>query len=229
VSEAKRHLDRVQSRAAISDLASDPAEYARRVADELPALSTPPALAELEARDHALLQSLANVEELAQRIMRIELDHALANDSSIPTPTRKVFASTIVGYADNLALLEERARDTASRGRAGDPHSVARAVVDAATRTLALRDTLLEPVLALVRDLAKASIADAYKRATDRTLDDTWRKKWSAARRELEALAADPTHIAQGPWPARLAAYPEQIDEPPPEKEVTFADMIELD
>jgi hypothetical protein len=226
---AKRHLDRIQSRAAIAELAANLAEYARLVAEELPGLSTPPALAELEARDHALLQALANVEELSQRIMRIELDHALADDSSIPTPTRKVFASTIVGYADNLPLLEERARDTAARGRVADPGSVARAVVEAATRTLALRDALLEPVLALVGDLAKASVADADKRATDRTLDDAWRKKWSAARRELEALAADPTHIAHGPWATRLAAYPEQIDEPPPEKEVTFADMIELD
>jgi len=29
--------------------------------------------------------------------------------------------------------------------------------------------------------------------------------------------------------PARVAAWPDQIDEPDPEKEVTFADMIELD
>jgi hypothetical protein len=226
---AKRHLDRVHSRAAIAELAADPLEYARLVREELPPPSTPLALADLEARDAVLAQALTHLDELAQRLMRIELDHALADDTSIPAPTRKVFASTVVGYAANLGLLEERARDVAARGRAGDPATIARSVVDAATRTLDLREALCQPVLDLVRELAQSTIADAGKRATDRTLDEMWRTKWSAARRELEALAAVPARIATASWAARLATHPDQLDEPPPEKEVTFADMIELD
>ena len=71
--------------------------------------------------------------------------------------------------------------------------------------------------------------APADKRARDRTLDDATRKRASAVRRELEALAADPTRFASGPWATRIALHPEQIDEPDPAAEPTFADMIELD
>jgi len=224
---AKALLDRVQSRVAIGELEAAPGEYVRLVADEV-ASTEPLSLSQLEQRDLLLAQALANIDDLATRVMRIELEHALANDSSIATPTRKVFASTVVGYANNLGLLEDRARDVAARGRAGDASGVARAVVEAATRTLNLREALCQPVLDLVRQVARAAVVDADKRAKDRNLDETWRKQWSAARRELEALAAEPARVT-APWSARIATYPEQIDEPPPEAEVTFADMIELD
>lgn len=221
----------MQSRAAIAELATAPGEYTRLVAEQVATidLGTPIALVQLEARDAALAQAIAQVDDFATRVMRIELDHALADDSSIAAPTRKVFASTIVSYATNLGVLEDRARDMAARGRSPNAQAVATAVVDAAHRTLALREALLQPVLALVHDLAHATVADAGKRATDRTLDDPLRTKWSAARRELEALVAQPARIAAGSWATRIAEHPAQIDEPPAEAEVTFADMIELD
>lgn len=225
--DAKRHLDRAQSRTALAELAAAPEEYARLVGEEL---GVPPAsLAELDARDAALTQALAHIDALAARVMRLELDHALADDSSIAPPTRKVFASTIVSYANNLGTLEDRATDMAARGRSPNPHRVGLAVLGAAHHTLDLRESLLQPVLALVRDLAQAAIADADKRAKDRTLDDATRMKWSAARRELEALSAQPARIVSAPWATRIAEHPDQLDEPAPEAEVTFADMIELD
>jgi hypothetical protein len=55
------------------------------------------------------------------------------------------------------------------------------------------------------------------------------RRRWSAARRDFAAVAVEPEHVLAAPMAARLAALPDQLDEPAPEREVTFADMIELD
>lgn len=192
---------------------------------EVPAAST---LAELEARDAVFGAALAEIDDAMTRVMRIELDHALANDTSIAPPTRKVFAGTISAYANNVELLVSRARDVAARGRAPDVEGVVSAVAGAATRTLSLRDALRAKVFDAAVITARDGLADVDARARDRKLDDAVRKKWSAWRRELEAIVSDPTRVAS-PIAARLASWPEQIDEPAPEAEVTFADMIELD
>jgi hypothetical protein len=211
-------LDHVQSLAAIEAL--PPEAYAAEVAAALPA--------DLEARDAALAAALAHIDATAIRIMRIRLDHALANDTSIGAPTRRVFAQTVVAYVADLDLLARRALDVAARGGAGDPAGAAQLVVDAARATLVQREALSSPVLSLVRDLAAASVADADRRARDRTLDDAQRRRWSAIRRELEALAADPARVAT-PFAQRLATWPAQLDEPAPEAEPTFAELLELD
>jgi len=221
---ARRLLEQVSSPAHLD--AFDPAAYAAQLAAEVPAAET---LAELEARDVFLADALAQIDAMIARVMRMRLDHTLAADTSIGTPTRKVFATTIVGYAGDLGLLEERARDVAARGGARDPGAVADAVVGAARAVLDLRAAVRAGALALIRDLAAASAPAADRRARDRSLDEPARRRWSAARRELEALAADPERAAAAPMSARLATFPDQLDEPAPEPEVTFADMIELD
>jgi hypothetical protein len=232
MSSAQHVLDQAHSLVRIAALEAEPALYAERLAHEIPAAAS---LAELEARDAVLAGALGRIDAMISRAMRIRLDHALAADASagadasIGAPTRSVFASTIVGYADRLPLLAERARDVAARGRAGDPDHVADLVVDAARGVLALRDAVRAGVLALIQRLAQASAPEADRRARDRTLDDATRRRWSAARRDLEALAADPLHILDAAMPARLAALPEQLDEPAPERELTFADLLELD
>ena len=223
---AKTLLDRVHSRTAIAEL--DAEEHKRLLASDVGA-NTDVSLAELEHRDDVLRQAIADIDDFATRVMRILLDHALAEDTSIPTPTRKVFASTIAGYAHDVSVLEQRARDIAARGGARDPAAVASSVVAAANTTFAVRGGLISSVLQLAHDLAQASVVEADKRAKDRTLDEPSRKTWSAARRELEALVADPARLALAAWSGRLADHPEQLDEPPPEAEKTFADMIELD
>jgi hypothetical protein len=140
-----------------------------------------------------------------------------------------VFASTIVSYAGDLARLAERVRAVAERGAPPDRAAhVVDAVIEAARATLALRDALRDRVFARVADLARASLPEVDLRARDRKLDDAARKRWSAARRDLEILAAEPAKILAAPFAERLAAWPELIDEPN-EPEVTFADMIELD
>jgi hypothetical protein len=224
MSGSRDFLDQAYSLARVEALA--PNAYAQLVASEVSPATT---LADFSARDAQLIDALAHIDATIVRVMRLRLDHALADDTSIARPTRNVFASTIVKYADNLALLEERARDVAQKGRAADPAQTARLVVDAARATFTLRDALREGVLALIRDLASASIADADGNARDRKLDDATRKQWSAVRRDLEMVAADPHHVLTAPSPQRLAALPEQLDEPAPEREATFADMIELD
>src|SRR5262249_22190911 len=148
---------------------------------------------------------------------------------SIGAPTRSVFSHTIVSYAHRLPLLAERARDVAARGGAADPDHTADIVVDAARSVLALREAVRAGVLGLIQRLAQAAAPDADRQARDRNLDDPVRRRWSAARRDLEAVAADPERVLAAPMPARLAALPEQLDEPAPEREVTFADMLELD
>jgi hypothetical protein len=221
---ARRLLDQVSSLAHLD--AFDPASHAAQLAAEVPAAAT---LAELEARDAFLADALAQIDAMIARAMRMRLDHALAADTSIGPPTRKVFATTIAAYASDPGLLAQRARDVAARGGAADPDAVADAVAGAGRAALELRAATRAGVLALIRDLAAASLPEADRRARDRSLDEPARRRWSAARRELEALAADPARVAAAPMPARLATFPDQLDEPAPEREVTFADMIELD
>ena len=221
---ARRVLDQVSSLAHLD--AFDPPSYAEELAAEVPAAVT---LAGIEARDAFLADALAQLDAMLARAMRLRLDHALAADTSIGPPTRKVFAATIVGYASDLGLLAQRARDIAARGGAGDPDAVADLVVGAARGVLDLRAATRIGVLALIRDLAAASIAEADRRARDRSLDEPARRRWSAARRELEALAVDPARVTTAPMSARLATLPDQLDEPAPEREATLADLIELD
>lgn len=219
---ARAILDRIQSLAAIEAL--DPAAYAA-------AIEAPPAttIAELVARDAMLVAALGAIDETTTRIMRIGLEHALAADHALAAPTRKVFAATVVNYEHALELLSSRVRDLAARGGARDPEDTAQLVTAAARRTLDLRAALRGPVLALVRDLALAAIADADRRARDRELPDAQRLQWSAARRDLETIAEDPTRILAAAMPARLAAWPAQLDEPAPKPEPTLAELIELD
>jgi hypothetical protein len=223
---AQHILDQACSLARLAALEADPAPYLEQLAAELPGAAS---LAGLEARDAALTAALGQIDALIARAMRIRLDHALASDTSIGAPTRSVFASTITGYAGRLSLLEQRARDVAVRGRAAAPDLVAASVVEAARAALALRDALRAGVLALIADGARAAIADADRRARDRNLDEPQRRRWSAVRRDLEAVAADPDRVRAAPMAARLAALPDQLDEPEPGREPTFADLLELD
>lgn len=221
---ARAILDRVQSLAAIDALAADPGAYAA-------ALERPPAstIADLAARDAALTAALYAIDELASRVMRIALDHALADDASLAAPTRKVFTSTIASYEGALDTLASRARDLAARGGSRDPDATAALVVGAARRALDLRAAVRGPVLALVRELATRSIPDADRHARDRDRTDAERLQWSAARRDLETIADEPARILAAPMPARLAAWPAQLDEPAPKPEPTLAELIELD
>jgi hypothetical protein len=226
VASSRAVLDQLQSLARIEGLESDPAAYARAVADELvPAVS----LGELEARDHELAVALAQIDTAMTRVMRVRLDHALASDTSIAAPTRTVFASTIGKYTHDLPLLAQRVREQAERGGAAYPEDVATLVVQAARATFALREALRTPVLELVRSLATTTKPDAERNAIDRERSDPERKKWSALRRDLETVIASPTHVASAPLATRLAALSEQIDEPPAGPEVSFADLIEMD
>jgi hypothetical protein len=84
-------------------------------------------------------------------------------------------------------------------------------------------------VLAQVQGLAQAAVPLADRHARDPALDEPARRRWSAVRRDLEAVAADPLRIAAAPMAARLAALPEQLDEPATGQELSFADFIELD
>src|SRR5437764_159671 len=83
-----------------------------------------------EARDSALAAALAAIDTLAARVMKIQLEHALAADTSLGAPTRRVFAQTVVSYSGNLSLLAQRARDVAGRGGAAQPDDIAAQVVD---------------------------------------------------------------------------------------------------
>jgi hypothetical protein len=212
-------LSRLHTRLSID--AFDVAHYVVNVA---PAST----LAELEARDASFAAALAEIDETMTRVMRIELDTALADDTSLPTPTRKVFAGTIAAYAGKVDVLAQRVREQAARGGAPNVEAVAAAVEGAARKTLALRDALRTKVLVAAEAAAREAVADADRQAKDRTLDDATRKQWSAMRRELEITASDPMRVTRR-LAERLAIWPEQIDEGEPEREVTFADMIELD
>ncbi len=223
---ARQVLDSLHSLAQLEAFAADPGPYAHALATEVPAADS---LDTFAARDALLTSALADIDAMIARAMRIRIDHDLASDTSIGAPTRKVFATTIVRYAGDLALLAERVREQATKGRAPAPDLVATAVVEAARWVLALRDRLWDDVLALVRTLAAASVEVADRHARDRSVDDRMRKRWSALRRDLEAVVTDPVRIASRPLDERLAAWPEQLDEPAAEPEPTRAELLELD
>lgn len=218
-------LDRVHTLAALEALAEDPGRVAAELDDQA-AVST---LAELEARDARLAAALRAIDDFATRAMRIRLDHVLVGETALPAPTRKVFASTITSYAGDLGLLGERVRAVAVRSNPAGAAALADTVVAAARATLALRDAVRAPVLARIAALAAAALSDADACARDRRRDDAERTRWSAARRDLEVLAADPARILAAPFASRLAAWPDQLDEPAPEREPTRAELIELD
>lgn len=216
-------LDRAHTLATVDALAREPDGFAEALARELPEVE------QAETRDSVFSAALARIDETIARAMRVRMDQVLDADTSIAPATRRVFATTIISYAGKLELLGDRVRDVAMRARAADANGLASAVVDAAREVLALRDRLRSGVLALVRDGAAQMVAAADARARDRTLDDATRMRASAERRELEALAAEPTRIQAAPWDARVRSWPDQLDEPAAQAEVTFADMIELD
>jgi hypothetical protein len=226
MSAAQHLLDQVQSPARIEALEAEPGAYAEHLAREVGGAAT---LDELDARDARLGDALARLDAMIERVARVRLDHALAGDTAIAAPTRKVFATTIVGYAGRIDLLEARARDVAARGGAADPAGVAGRVGDVARAALALREAVRAGVLALIRELAAAAGPIADRHARDRLLDEAMRRRWSAARRELEAIAGQPERVGSAPLSVRLAAWPEQLDEPAPAREPTFEQMIELD
>jgi hypothetical protein len=226
MSEAQRTLDQVYSLAQLEALEREPALYLDRLAAELGATTT---LDELSARDATWIAALSAIDTMIVRAMKVRLDQALALEASLPAVTRNVFATTIVQYATRLELLGQRVQDVAARGGAQHPSDIADAVLAAARAVLGLRETLRAGVLELIRERSAADIAEADRHARDRALDDAQRKQWSRARRDLEALAADPSSAVAGPLRARLAAYPEQLDDPPAGPELSFADLIELD
>lgn len=221
---ARQLLDAVHTWASIE--AFDPAAYGAAVIAETPPGTT---LAELEARDAFLVAAITAIEDVIARVMKLRLEHALADDTSLGAPTRRVFAQTVASYAGDLALLGDRVRELAARARAHNPEAVARAVVEAARATLDLREVLRAGVLDHVRALAAAAIPIADGHARDTTHGDATRKKWSAVRRDQEMLAADPSRIQAAVFAERIASWPEQLDEPAPKPEVHPADLIELD
>jgi hypothetical protein len=219
-------LDRIHSIAQLDMLEAEPGVVAVRLEADLPAAAS---IADLEARDAALVDALHQIDAMIERAMRLRLDHALAADTSIQAPTRKVFSSTITGYATNLPILAQRARDVAARGGAVDPEAIAGVVVGAARSVLDLRAAIRADVLAVIRDLAKAAAPEADRRARDRKLAEPERTRWSAARRDLQAVAAEPERVLAAPMAARLAALPVELDEPAPEADLTFKDLLELE
>jgi hypothetical protein len=202
-------LDQVYSLAQLERF--DPAEYLAELA-----FGPATTLAELAARDTAFVAELAAIDAMIARAMKLRLELV---DALAPA-TRNVFATTIIQYARPLDVLQQRVFSVA-------PAAVS-AVMAAAQELLDLRAVLRAGVLELVRACSAADVALADAHARDRKLEDAPRKQWSAARRDLEALALDPTGIAT-PTAQRHAAYPEQIDDAAAGPEPTFADMIELD
>lgn len=206
-----------------------PDAFLAPLADELAALPAASTIEDLAARDDVLRAALAAIDAFTARAMKIRLDHVLAADTAIPPPTRKVFATTIIAYADNLGALAERVRDIAARVDRRGADATADGVVAAARASLGLRDDLRAGVLAHARDLAAAALAHATARAKDPGLDDAVRLKWSAMRRDLEAIVARPEHVAAAPQADRLAALPPLLDEAEREPERSFGELLELD
>lgn len=201
--------------------------YVQRLASELggEAVDSLPAL---EARDAGLRRALAAIDAFAPRAMRVRLDHALAADTSIQRPFRLYLTSAIGSYAGDLELLRRRVAEAAGRVDPRGAAATADLVVDCADRTLALHAALRAEVLGLARALAEVTIPVAFAAARDRRREDAERTRWSAVRRDLELVVANPARLLEGDLAARCKALPQELepaDEPP---EPTRGELIEL-
>jgi len=198
---ASHVLGQVQSLAHVE--AFTPGDYAEQLAAELAPVTT---REDIAARDDQLRQAFLLIEDTAIRMMRIRLEHALADDA-IAAPTRKVFAQTVADYAGRTDVLATRARDVAARNGARNPEDVADRVVRAAEATLAVRAELYESVLALAARVAAADVPMADAKARDKREAEPPRRLWSAVRRELEAIAARPVRMLEATFAIRLAGW----------------------
>ncbi len=223
---AQQLLDAVHSLAQLEALDLD--EHERRLGAEL-APHGEPSLAGLEQVDAALRAALVAIDGFASRAMRIRLDHRLAGDTSVATPLRKVLAGTITSYEGQLELLHERVAGAAARVDPGRAPETATAVVEVAREVLAIRELLRSGVLVVARELAAAHLPAARQAARDRTLDEALRRRWLAARRDLEQVADAPAAIVAAPMAERLKALVEPDEPLEATPEPTRGELIELD
>ncbi len=103
-----------------------------------------------EAIDETLRGALTAIDSFAGRTMRIRLNHALADDASVPAQFRTYLATRILDYADDLDQLRARVHQVVGRV---DPHGVtntANTIVGAADRVLTVRAQLRQGVLAMI-------------------------------------------------------------------------------
>lgn len=215
-------LDEVHTAAGLARFSVD--AYARALADERADDSIE--LDGLAATDAALRAALVAVDGFTARVMRVELDLALADDTVLAPAFRTNLAATIVRYAGELPLLRERVIQSAR----GGPRAVSlgEQVVAAATAALGLRVALHDAVIAVARVRAAIARPNAAGAARDRQLDDSQRARWSVAAQELAMLEADPARIARGPWAERIKEHVPVV-ETVVEEEPSFGSLIELD
>lgn len=220
---AQELLDAVHSLAQLE--AFEPDRYGARLAEVLD--GEPATLGNLEAADDTLRGALSAIDTFSARCMRIRLDHALAGDTSVATPLRKVLAGTVTNYAGDLGLLGERVRAVAARVDPAGADDAADRVVAAARDVLAVRAALHDHVLDVARQLANARIDAARAQARNRHNEEALRRRWTAALRELEQIGARPARVAEAPWRDRVATFfgpDEPLEEPP---EPSLGDLIE--
>lgn len=220
---AQELLDAVHGLAQLESF--DPDRYSARLVEAL--AGEPVTLAALEAIDDALRSALGAIDAFSARCMRIRLDHALAGDTSVASPLRKVLAGTVTSYAGDLGRLRDRVRSVAVRVDPVGADDTADRVVASARSVLEDRAALHARVLDVARELAGARIDAARTQARDRHAEEAERRRWTAALRELEQVAARPARIAEAPWRERVATFlgpDEPLEEPP---ELSLGDLIE--
>lgn len=227
MASAQQILDAVHGLAQVD--AFDPEAYAARLAEEVGVGGAGGGLtmATLEASDEALRGALGAIDAFSGRCMRIRMDHALAGDTSVGTPLRKVLAGTVTNYAGDLGLLRERVLSVAARVDPRGAEATAERVVGTAQGVLDERAGLYDRVLAIAKQLASERIAPARQAARDRHAEEPVRRKWTAALRDLEQVAERPARIIEAPWSQRVATVvgpDEPIEEAP---EPTLGELIE--
>ncbi|MCA9675678.1 MAG: hypothetical protein KC464_11625, partial [Myxococcales bacterium] len=161
---AQQRLDAVRSLAHLD--AFDDAAYVAALRDEVTAdakdiAATDGAWAGVEAWDDRLRAALAAIDGYAARSMRIRLDHALADDTTVEPPFRTVLATTVLRYAGDLETLRERVVSVTARVDPAGAAATAAIVVACATTVHAARAALWDGVLGLARDLAAARVDHA--------------------------------------------------------------------
>jgi len=160
----------------------------------------------------ALRALFSDVDRFAGKSVHI---HIVQSFSTVPQQMRALLVGTLVNYASDVGLLDQRISPALLRADpSGDTRTRLLAVVE---RVLAVRAELREGVYALVGCYISTHLPAVQKAARDRSLEARERERWGQVRIDLEQLVAKPAALEANSSAERLLKIPPPADEPDPD------------
>jgi hypothetical protein len=175
---------------------------------ELPGVS----LDEIGRSLDALRALFADVDRFTGKSVHI---HIVQSFATVPQQMRALLVGTLVNYAADLALLDQRISPALLRA---DPSGDTRArLLAVAERVLAMRAELRAGIFALAGRYIAGQLPAVQKASRDRSLDARERERWGQLRIDLEQLTAKPITLEANTFAERMLKIPPPADEPDPD------------